>query len=352
LSPKTFIALFIATAIGVAAAAFAVSRDRGFTPVAGAGEVVFPGLIDRVNDVASMLVEHPGGRVTVEHGKDGWTVKESDDYPARAVKVRQVILALAQLKLLEPKTRSKDKFSKLELQDPDVEGAQSKRVKLFDRAGKPMADVILGRRRHTLPGTTLGGVYLRRPGNDQTWLAAGGPDVTDERRDWLERKIIDIDGARVTKVVVRHPDGETVTISKPTPEAKDFVLESIPAGKKLISQSGVNYVGEALGNLMLDDVRKSADSFDAQATVTADIVTFDGLAVQVLVSKRDGKNWVRLDASAAQLEAKAKDGMPIADEAKEIIARTGGWTYQISDYAASNLSKRYQNLVEDKKSGS
>ncbi|MGH6660272.1 MAG: DUF4340 domain-containing protein [Rhodospirillales bacterium] len=352
MSPKTFIALSVVTAIAVVAAAFAVTRDRGFTPVAGAGEIVFPGLIDRVNDVASMVVELPGGRIAIEHGKNGWTVKENDDYPARAVKVRQVILALAQLKLLEPKTRSKDKLSKLELQDPDVKGAQSKRVKLFDGAGKPVADVILGRRRQTLPGTTLGGVYLRRPGDAQTWLAAGGPDVTDERRDWLERKIIDIDGTRVKKVVIRHPDGETVTISRPTPETKDFVLENIPAGKKLISQPGVNYVGEVLGNLLLDDVRKSADSFDAQATVTAGIATFDGLTVQVLVSKRDGKHWIRLDASAADAEAKTKDGKPVADEAKEILARTGGWTYQISDYAASNLTKRYQNLVEDKKSGS
>jgi len=352
LSPKTFIALFAAAAIGVAAAAFAVTRDRGFAPVEGAGEIVFPGLIDRVNDVASMIVEIPGGRLTIEHGKDGWTAKEADDYPARAMKVRQVILALAQLKLLEPKTRNKDKFAKLELQDPGAKDANSKRVRLLDRAGKTMAEVILGRRRQTLPGTTLGGVYLRRPGDDQTWLAAGGPDVTDERRDWLERKIIDVDAARVKKVVIRHPDGETVTASKPTPEAADFVLENIPAGKKLISQAGVNYIGGGLSGVLLDDVRKSADSFDAQATVTADIVTFDGLTVQVLVSKRDGKQWIRLDASAANPEAKNKDGKSVADEAKEIVARTAGWTYRVSDYAASNLNKRYKNLVEDKKSGS
>ena len=352
MSPKSFIALSVATAVGVAAAAFAVTRDRGFVPVAGAGEIVFPGLIDRVNDVASMVVELPGGRLTVERGKNGWMVKENDDYPARTVKVRQVILALADLKLVEPKTRNKDKFAKLELQDPEVKGASSKRVKLFDGAGKPMADVILGRRRQTLPGTTMGGVYLRRPGDDQTWLAAGGPEVADERRDWLERKIVDVDGGRVRKVIIRHPDGETLTISKPNPEAKDFVLDNIPEGKKLISQPGVNYVGDGLRDLLLDDVKKSSDSFDAQATVTADIVTFDGLAVQVLVSKRDGKHWIRLDASAADPQGKNKDGKPIADEAKEIIARASGWTYQISDYAASNLNKRFHNLVEDKKSGS
>jgi hypothetical protein len=352
LSPKTFIALAVATAVAVVAAAFAATRDRGFTPVAGAGEIVFPGLIERVNQVEKLTVELSTGTVTIERGKDGWTVKENDDYPARAINVRQVILALAELKRLEPKTRSKEKFAKLELQDPTVKDARSKRVQLFDHDGKLLADIILGRRRQTLPGTTLGGVYLRRPGDDQTWLAAGGPEVSDEHRDWLERKIIDVEGSRIKKAVIRHPDGETLTISKPNPEAKDFVLENIPAGKTLISQAGVNYVGDALRDLLLDNVQKTSDTFDAQATVTADFTTFDGLAVQVLVSKRDGKNWIRLDASAVDAQAKTKDGKSVADEAKEIIARSGGWTYQISEYAASNLSKRFKNLVEDKKSGS
>lgn len=351
MSPKTFTALAVATVVAVVAAGFAVSRDQGFTPVEGAGEIVFPGLIERVNDVAKMTITLPGDTVTIEHGKDGWTVKENGEYPARAVQVRQVILAIAELKLLEPKTRSKDKFAKLELRDPTEKDARSKRVRLHDRDGKVLADVILGRRRATLPGTTLGGVYLRRPGDDQTWLAAGGPEVSDERRDWLERVIVDVPGSRVRKFVIRHPDGETLTISKPKQDAASFVLQNIPAGKKLISQAGVDYVGGALHNLQLDDVRKSSDTFDAEATTTADVTTFDGLKVQVLVTRRDGKHWIRLDASAAA-DAKTADGRSVADEARAINARTSGWTYRITDYDASNLAKRYENLLEDKKSGS
>lgn len=350
MSPRTFIALSVATVVSVVAATVAVTRDRGYTPVAGAGEIVFPGLIDHVNDVDKLVVQLPEGRVTVRHGKDGWTVKENDDYPARATQVRQVILALAELKLLEPKTRKKEKFSKLDLQDPSVKDAHSKRVQLFDRDGNVLADVILGRPRQNLPGSTIGGVYLRRPGDDQTWLASGNPDVTDEHHDWLERKIVDIKSKRVKRVVIRHPDGETLIVSKAKPEDRNFVLENIPAGKKLISPAGPNNVGDALNALQLDDVKKSSKPFDAQATVTTDITTFDGLAVQVLVTKRDGKSWIRLDASVADA-AKDKDGK-IAREAKEIVARTGGWTYRVPDYAASNLAKHYKNLVEDKKSGS
>ncbi len=88
MSPKTFAALAVATVVAVAAATVAVTRDRGFTPAAGAGEPVVPGLLERVNDVAKAVVLS-GDTITIEHGKDGWTVKENDDYPARAVSVRQ-----------------------------------------------------------------------------------------------------------------------------------------------------------------------------------------------------------------------------------------------------------------------
>ena len=68
--------------------------------------------------------------------------------------------------------------------------------------------------------------------------------------------------------------------------------------------------------------------------------TFDGLSVKVLLAKRDGDFWLRLEAS--------EDG-EAAKEADKIIARTGGWTYKISAYAASNIAKRLENLVEDAK---
>ena len=58
-------------------------------------------------------------------------------------------------------------------------------------------------------------------------------------------------------------------------------------------------------------------------------------------------DWPRL----RRLEASGEGGGEgeAAREADEIMARTDGWTYKISAYAASNIAKRMENLVEDTK---
>jgi len=118
-------------------------------------------------------------------------------------------------------------------------------------------------------------------------------------------------------------------------------LNSLP---EAMNSWPVHAIGAALSALQLDDIEKGSPAFDPKTTVTTEFTTFDGLSVKVLTAKRDGNFWLRLEATG---EA-GGDG-EAAREADGIIARTGGWIYKISAYAASNLAKRMENLVEDTK---
>jgi len=351
MKPKTFTALAAATAVAVLAAAVSLQRGDDGDFAAGAGAPVFPGLLARVNDVARVEIQYSDGAITIvdsQGGKDGWRVQESDGYPARTVKVKRSVLGLARLTLLEPKTRKKEKYAKLGLRDVDAEGAAAKRVRLLDAQGALLGDLLVGRRRANLAGTTSGGVYVRRPGDAQAWLAAGDTDITDAKANWLERKIIDVAGKRVKRIDVRHPDGEAYAITKAAPEGAGFTLENIPAGKKLISQGGPDAVGRALANLLLDDARRAPGPFDDAKAVISVFTTFDGLKVTTRVAKgADGKSWMRIAAEAAP-EASGGDAKA-AEQARAVTARTADWVYRITDYAASNLGKRLEFLIEDAK---
>ncbi len=344
MSPKTFAVVAVSTLVAVIAALVSVGRDQGNLVVAGTGERVFPALLERVNDVTTLAIEHAKGGFTLEKGEAGWTVKESGGYRGRTVKIQRTILGLARLRLVEPKTRLKEKYAKLGLQDQDAEGSTSKRVKLFDGKGALLGDLLVGKESVGSRGEGSGGFYVRRPGDVQTWLTEGASDITDRRRDWLERKIINIEAKRIRRIVIHHPGGEVVILSKASSETKDFALDNMPKGKKPIGAGAANSVGKALADLLLDDVRKGPQAFDAARAVSADFTTFDGLLVSVLVSKEGDKNWIRLDVSAEQA---AEAGT--AEEAQDIMARTSGWVYGISDYAASNLMKHLNDLAWDDK---
>jgi len=334
-TPKTFSVIAVSTVIAVIAAVVSLNRDTGYRPAAGVGEKVFPGLLQRVNDAAKVVIAHADGVITLENGAKGWAMKERQGYPARTVKIKRTVLGLAQLQLREPKTRRADKYEKLALRDVGVKGAQSKRVMVFDGAGKVLADLLIGKRRGSPAGPTGGELYVRKPGDAQTWLAAGSADISDSPESWLERKIVDIKNKRVGTVVIRHPGGETVTLSKPDENAEDFTLESVPEGRKPGPKFDLNAAGKALADLQLDDVRKDEGGFDSSTLVAAEFITFDGLFVQVEIATRDGGHWLRLKAAG--------------EGADEITARTKGWVYKISDYAASNMTKRLKDLTEDAK---
>ncbi len=107
----------------------------------------------------------------------------------------------------------------------------------------------------------------------------------------------------------------------------------------MILQFDLNAIGKALADLQLDDVKKDSGGFDDNTAVrgmtATEVLTFDGLFVQVRIIKRDGAHWLRLEATG--------------EEDEEITARTKGWVYKISDYTASTLTKNLADLVEDEK---
>ncbi len=350
MSPKTFIVVAAAAALAVLAAGLSLGRDRGYGLEARTGERVFSELLDGVNDVQSMVIEQPAGvTITLEHGKAGWSMKDRAGYPARIVKVQRTIFGLAKLAYVEPKTRRKEKFAKLGLRDPSEQGAASSQAKLFGAGGKLVADLIIGNSRTGKVGKAEGGIYFRLPGDEQTWLGTGDLDLSAERPNWLERKIVNLPRDRVRRVVIRHADGQTLSLSKATPEAEDFTLDEMPEGKKLKNKAGPNGVGGALADLQLNDVGRDSAPFDAATTTIADFTTFDGLAVRVRITKRTGEFWFRLEASAENGAPPAKDGKTAAQQAQDLTARTAGWVYRIPDDAGADLTKRLEDLIEDAK---
>jgi hypothetical protein len=334
---KGLIALIVA-AIIVAAAAIALSLGgpRAIAD-AGSGQVVLAGLAGKIGDVAAVKISGAGGPVTLERKGESWTVAEKGGFAADPAKIRQVLLGFAELTLVEPKTRSAESYSRLDVEDPGKEGGHSRLVEIDDASGKKLGELIVGKRHPDRLGSGADGLYIRRPNDGQSWLAQGSVDLPTDTRDWLDKKIVSIAPSRIAGVTLTHEDGSKLVIKRDKEDAK-FAVEGAPADSKFKSDAVVAEPAGALDGLELSDVRPAAEvTFPSAGISRAQLVTFDGLTIDAETFDKDGTSWLRLKASGSD---------KAVDEAAAINARTANWAYAVLPYKSNAMKTKLADLVE------
>lgn len=331
---RGFYTLLGVTAV-VVAAAIALSLGHGTArPDADVGAIVLPSVYARSGEVGTIVVKRDKGTLTLQRGKDGWTVAERSSYPADPTKVRQALVGLAELKLVEAKTSKPELYQRLEVEDVK-DGAKSADVEVKDTAGQKMGELIVGKRRPDRLGAGTDGIYIRHPGEAQSWLAQGSLDLTGEAKDWLDKKLVSIPPAKVKSVTITHPDGSKLVIARDTAEAK-FAVADAPADTKWKSETTIAEPAGALENLELSDVATAEQEKVPEDATVAEFVTFDGLTLKAATWAKDDKTWLRLDASG--------------QGADEITAKTGKWVYAIPAWKANPLKTKLGDLIEPAKS--
>ncbi|RMF98233.1 MAG: DUF4340 domain-containing protein [Gammaproteobacteria bacterium] len=340
----------------------------------GQGELFLPGLADALNGLETVVIKRAGGRVvaTLRHGADGWTVAEANGYPADIGRLRRLLLALAQARVVEAKTARPERHDRLGVEDISREDASGIQLDLISPAYS--ASVIIGK-----TGVAGGSMaYLRRAGEDQAFLVDARLDPGRELRDWLDRRVLDIPARDIRRVTIEHPDGETLVIEKPDPEASDFTVLNIPEGRKLSYPGVANSIGAALAGLEFDTVRPAAETpRPAGPPVLTRFETFDGLLIEARTWRVDDGHLVAFSASAAEPPAmitaapaaggdkageagpaaggeSTTDAEPAADadtgkdpasRAAELNERLSGWLYALPGYKTDQLIRRMNDLL-------
>jgi Domain of unknown function (DUF4340) len=324
-------------ALAVIAIAVLASGDRGVSRAAP-GQSAFPALAARLGDVVSVTVSRNGTTMTLIRDGDNWLVAEKGNYPANVAKISQIVRAMADLTLVEPKTQNPDLYPRLEVEDPG--NGKSALVAVKDKSGGDLAQAIVGKRRYDRLGAGNDGVYLRKPGEAQSWLARGTLDPSGDVASWLDRQIIDISEKKIAKVILTQADGTKLVISRSAPDAH-FAVEDAPADTKFKSESTISGPAGALETLDLDDVKPASElPVPDKDVVTASFTTFEGLTVDVRLMDRDKTNWVAISATGS--------GSTEAD-AKKIAEKVSHWTYAIPAYKANLLKTKLADLVEPAK---
>ena len=341
---KGLTALVAATVI-VAGAAIAVSvGGRGQATQAHEGEIVLAHLADHIGDVAELKITRDAGNITLQRRGTGaathWVVVEKSSYPADPAKIRKTLLGFAELKLVEPKTRKPDLYKRLDLGDPAAKGSHSQLVEIDDAKGGKLGALIVGKLRPDRLGTGADGLYIRRPGEAQSWLAQGTVDLPTDINDWLDKKVAEIPEKRIREVTLTHEDGSTLVLKRDK-EGGKFAAEGAPADAKFKSEGALGEPATVLDGLDLNDVRPAAEMpFPETGVARSQWLTFDGLTITGETIKKGDANWVRLKASG---EGKA------AAEAASLNAKWAPWVYSVYQYKTDAMRTKLADLVEKPK---
>ena len=326
-------ALFTATAIMVAVAVAALATGNAGAGRAGSDQPALPELAQQLGHVASVDIRRSDLHLTFIRNGNDWLVRQKDDYPADSGKVRRIVLALADMTLVEPKTREPTLYPRLEVEDP-VKG-KSTLVTIKNEPGAAIAALIVGKRRFDRLGEGNDGVYVRKPGDPQSWLAGGSLDFSSDTASWLSRGIVDISDTRIAKVELTQTDGTRLMLSRAKPAAK-FTVENPPKNAKYKSDTVLGEPATALEALDLSDVQATTKLPVPKGATAASYTTFDGLTVTVELFQHDSKDWIAVTATGSGKGAA---------EAKKIDDRVSHWVYAIPAYKAKMIGTKFADLL-------
>ncbi|MFP6747213.1 MAG: hypothetical protein VCD66_06435 [Alphaproteobacteria bacterium] len=352
---KPFAILAVFTALAVGAAIWSTQeRGRATASLAPPGGL-FPELISQVNEIARIAVRTPKLAFTIVRGEGGiWGVKERGGYPVKFETIKQAVVGIAAMRLLEAKTAKPELHARLFLKSPK-DGGRGTTIALADGAGKTIAAVVVGKTKSPPSKTEDGIYYVRRLDQAQSYLAAGRVEVWETIDRWLDDAMPTIARKRVRAATTTQPNGDRAGVVRTDPDSRDFQIADIPPGMKPLHETAGNALGSALGFLDFKDVRV-AGKVDFTGANLASFKTFDGVTLHLSVIKKKDGHWMVIsaayDAADVMLDGltdEQKKGMKSTDEAKTEVAdinrRYGSWAYQLPDYKAKDFMTEPDDLL-------
>jgi len=245
-------------------------------------------------------------------------------------KLRGLLTGLTELRLAEPRTSDPAEYARLGVENPtkDTKGTASL-LRVLDGSGKPIVTLIVGHRKTRTQGDVSEEVYVRRPGDAQSWLADGSVQADPDPQVWLDRNVINIAPTLITKVVSTKGggtmeltrDGDKLKVTQPaeSPKLEDYKVED---------------VDQALSNLTFQDVRPLNQPYGDKAG-EAVFSTSDGLNITVTLYHLGKDSWTRFAVAAPDR------GKPEADR---LNAKLANWAFETGTWKDAALVPSLDDL--------
>lgn len=338
------------TALTVVGAGVARWMDVESTGQIFKPERMFPGLAEKLGDVTALTIESKGKMFTVTRTQDGkWVLPGKGNFPANRDLVQSTLIALSEADLIDQRTARKDWLGRLDLGLPK-DGGLGSVITIVGANGTKLGEIVAGKGVEGFNQGDKTAAYVRRVGEDQTYVALGKLQLKASESEWLDKRFLDYDRARVSYAAIKPPKGPGYSVTRAKASDENFTLETaLPRGRTLRSEREPNGVGQALLNFSIEDVAPVKD-IDFSAASFAAFRTFNGVTLSFAIARKGDDYWVSVNATGAdQAPPPPKPGEvlpPLASvEAKAINDRAAGWAFKIPKFKGVLMTAPLEDLL-------
>jgi len=314
---RNFMYLAVVTVVALALVFIVTPTDRS-SEKSTVNDLLLPGIADRINQVDRVRIVTAGDTTvaTMVRKDDAWQLEQMGGYRVDWSKLQALLAALAQARVIEPKTDKPAYYDRLGVEDVSVENAGGVLVSIG--IGEQNTGVLIG---HAAEGRK--GQYVRLQGSAGSALVDRQFEVPKTTLDWADSRIIDINSSEVAEVEIIQPTSERVLVTRISADQTDFDLAGLPQDRAIRSSWAVNSLGSVFTLLNMQSVRP-ASTVDWTKAVKLRMLTFSGVEILAdLVA--DGDDYLlRLHASHPEASVVVPaDKQPVAAQETDTQASAG-----------------------------
>jgi len=370
---KQFLILVIALLVLGGAGLALFWQDIAAYRASGAkiGAKLLPGL--KLNEVAQVHLQDAKSQVTLVKKDNAWLVRERGGYPANVQDIGDLLIKLAELKVVQSETVGESLLPRLDLAAPGQREGSGTLIEFKDAAGKPLASLILGKiilkkdPVNPLPSAQNGvpaGRYVLVGKSNDTVIGVSDPleGAHAVPGKWLAKDFFKAD--RIKTLALAGEGAASWKITRDT----EYGQWKFAAGGGELDASAAVGATNALGGLSFTDVVVDPKPEDTEKPVTVTAETFDNLTYTVKIARKKtgDEDYVsftvsgeppkqRVPEKGEKPDEKARLDKEFAATLKKLEARVASeqalakWTYVVPAKSLSPLVKERAQLVAAKK---
>jgi len=326
----TLLALLTAGVLVLAGIAMLARRSGAPAPAAE----LLPAFRAQLNDASAVTIRQGGRTATLHLEGDTWRVREKGGYPAKFADIKALLVTLADLEGVEPKTDRPDLYARIGVEDP-APGNDATLVTVADGTGAAIASVIVGD--SSLAGSS-DGRFVRVAGQAQSWLVNAVINAPADSLAWVDREIIRLDAAQVALVRTER-DGDTLAIVR-GPDGS-LSVEGLPEDRVPKGASELRRFTNALALLSLTDVEALDEGAVPEDALTTTFTRADGVSLVVRSWETGERHWIAIGVSRPAGAELTEEARLQADDYEQ---RFGAWRFAIDELRFNQLRPTVEDL--------